>query len=103
MTIGVVGGELAVRVRDFVLKRDGDRDKRAKTRRDLENTIISAGTFKRLADMWPEGRPYYESYLVTKSPGTALSTPFAALNEVLGLKRRESDEHTDKSLREVAV
>jgi hypothetical protein len=89
MSLGVVGGELAVRVRDFVLKRDGDRDKRAKARRDLEDTILSAGTFKRLADMWPEGRPYYESYLLTKPPGTALSTPFTALNEVLGLKKEE--------------
>jgi hypothetical protein len=90
MSLGVVGGELAVRVRDFVLKRDGYREKRARARRDLENTIISAGTFKRLAEMWPEGRPYYESYLVTKSPGTALSTPFAALNEVLGLKKEDA-------------
>lgn len=90
MSLGVVGGELAVRVRDFVLKRDGDKQKRANARRDLENTILSAGTFKRLADMWPEGRPYYESYLVTKTPGTALSTPFAALNEVLGLKKEDT-------------
>ncbi len=50
---------------------------------------IAARSFKRLASVWPEGLPFYQRHLAQEARGTALATPFGALNATLGLPAAE--------------
>lgn len=93
--LGSLTGELADRVRAFVVERDNKKAERKKAFRDLTAAILAARTYKQLAVAWPEGLPYFEDHLPKKKgqPSTALAIPFAKINEALGLPgKSETDE-----------
>ena len=92
--LGSLTGELADRVRAFVVERDNKKAERAKALRDLTAAILAARTYKQLAVAWPEGLPYFKDYLPKKKgePSTAIAVPFAKINEVLGLPAKEATD-----------
>lgn len=88
--IGTVSGDLSKAVRDFAEKKETARLFRKKAKADLSASIVMARSFKKLADVWPEGLEFFKEFAdAEQRRGTALAIPFEDINKTLGLKRQK--------------
>lgn len=58
---------------------------RAEAKAALRGMLAGVNTIKVLAELWPEGRPYYERYMVERPAPNLPAPQIAAVNALLGL------------------
>jgi hypothetical protein len=86
----VKDGDLTEALMECMQEAERIREDWGKLRPALVQTILAAGTFKKLELAWPEGRSYYASYLNAENTGTALTVDFKEVNKSLGLPKDEA-------------
>lgn len=83
--IGALPAELGKEVQAFIQRKEQAKERRREAERELLQSIRGARTWKRLAEAWPEGKPFFEGFLAAATGSRALAIPFTKINETLGL------------------
>jgi len=86
--LGVITGYLAEKAQDFANRKKDEREKSKKAYNLLLSILSSVTTFKKLEEVWPEGKKFYSGYLDKKGNEYQVPTiQIDEINKMLGLKK----------------
>lgn len=85
--------DLNTRVEDLAKRREALRSARVAASQKLGALLNSVSSSTALAELWPDGAPYYVPLFTTspKPEARAVATPIAEINAVLGLPKPTSE------------